>query len=271
LVVAIPFVPRIDDAPYAVTEQMTPLVQRVIANNPSKFSYHGTGTYILGTKDVVVIDPGPELDSHRDALHQALVGRNVVGIVVTHCHSDHSPLTAWLHAETNAMRYAIGPHQVYEGFVEEDDHDASEDDPEEKKNESDEERETIDLAFAPDVAVKDGENFLTTSEFSLTAVATPGHTSNHLSVAMDVDRALFTGDHVMGRPRLSLRLMAICVNILSQWKKSLRDAMQFCGQHMVVLLPIHNLSSLRILHIVSNVRSRLSNRFLLATTRFLEL
>ena len=86
---AIPFVPRIDDAPYAVAEQMTPLIQRVIAKNPSKFSYHGTGTYILGTKDVVVIDPGPELDSHRDALHEALAGRNVVGIVVTHCHSDH--------------------------------------------------------------------------------------------------------------------------------------------------------------------------------------
>jgi glyoxylase-like metal-dependent hydrolase (beta-lactamase superfamily II) len=87
---------------------------------------------------------------------------------------------------------------VYEGFVEEDDHDPSEDDPEEKKDESEEERETIDLAFSPDVAVLDGEEFLSTSEFSLTAVATPGHTSNHLSVAMDVDRALFTGDHVMG-------------------------------------------------------------------------
>ena len=195
---AIPFVPRIDDAPYAVPEQVSPLIQRVIAKNPSKFSYHGTGTYILGTKDVVVIDPGPTLDSHRDALLTALAGRNVVGIVVTHCHSDHSPLTAWLHAETNATRYAIGPHKVYEGFIEEDDHDPSEDDPEEKKDESEEERETIDLAFSPDVAVLDGEEFLSTSEFSLTAVATPGHTSNHLSVAMDVDRALFTGDHVMG-------------------------------------------------------------------------
>ncbi len=195
---AIPFVPRIDDAPYAVPEQVSPLIQRVIAKNPSKFSYHGTGTYIVGTKDVVVIDPGPKLDSHRDALVAALEGRNVVGIVVTHCHSDHSPLTEWLHAETNATRFAIGPHRVYEGFVEEDDHDPSEDDPDEKKEESEEERETIDLAFSPDEAVVDGENFLTTSEFSLTAVATPGHTSNHLSIAMDVDNTLFTGDHVMG-------------------------------------------------------------------------
>lgn len=194
---AIPFVPRIDHLPYAVAEQVSPLIQRVIAQNPSKFSYHGTGTYILGTHDVVVIDPGPVLDGHRDALEETLKGRNVVGIVVTHCHSDHSPLTAWLHEHTGATRYAIGPHQVYEGFVEEDDHDPSEDDPTEVKDEH-EERETIDLNFAPDIAVKDHEKFLTTKEFSLSAVATPGHTSNHLAVHMDSENALFTGDHVMG-------------------------------------------------------------------------
>lgn len=193
---AIPFVPRIDDEPYAQVVQVSPLVQRVIAQNPSKFSYHGTGTYLLGTNDVVVIDPGPQLDSHRLALTAALSGRNVVGIVVTHCHSDHSPLTQWLHEETGAPRFAIGPHRVYEGFVEEDDHDASEEDPTEEK--SDTERETIDLAFSPDIAVVDNERFFFTPEFSLTAVATPGHTSNHLAIAMDTEQALFTGDHVMG-------------------------------------------------------------------------
>lgn len=193
----IPFVPRIDTAPYAVAEQMTPLIQRVIAENPSKFSYHGTGTYILGSQDVVVIDPGPILESHQHALERALEGRNVVGIVVTHCHSDHSPLTAWLHEVTSAPRFAIGPHRVYEGFVEEDDFDPSEEEPaDEKKNE--EERETLDFDFAPDVAVVDGEEFMSTKEFSLKAVATPGHTSNHLAIAMDVDNALFTGDHIMG-------------------------------------------------------------------------
>lgn len=196
---AIPFVPRIDNAPYAVCEQMSPLIHRVIAKNPSKFSYHGTGTYIVGTKDVVVIDPGPLLNSHQEALAQALEKKNVVGIVVTHCHSDHSPLTAWLHEHTGATRYAIGPHKTYEGWVEEDDHDPSEEDPAEASQEDDEiERETIDLGFAPDVAVTDGSVFLNTSEFSLTAVATPGHTSNHLAIAMDTENTLFTGDHVMG-------------------------------------------------------------------------
>lgn len=193
---AIPFVPRIDHEPYAQVVQVSPLVQRVIAQNPSKFSYHGTGTYLLGTDDVVVIDPGPKLDSHRLALTAALSGRNVVGIVVTHCHSDHSPLTQWLHEETGAPRFAIGPHRVYDGFVEEDDHDESEDDPTEVKDDA--ERETIDLAFSPDIAVIDDERFLSTPEFSLTAVATPGHTSNHLAIAMDTEHALFTGDHVMG-------------------------------------------------------------------------
>ncbi len=193
---AIPFVPRIDHEPYAQVVQVSPLVQRVIAQNPSKFSYHGTGTYLLGTDDVVVIDPGPQLDSHRLALTAALSGRNVVGIVVTHCHSDHSPLTQWLHEETGAPRFAIGPHRVYDGFVEEDDHDESEEDPAEEK--LDAERETIDLAFSPDIAVVDNERFFSTPEFSLTAVTTPGHTSNHLAIAMDTERALFTGDHVMG-------------------------------------------------------------------------
>jgi glyoxylase-like metal-dependent hydrolase (beta-lactamase superfamily II) len=193
---AIPFVPRIDHEPYAQVVQVSPLVQRVIAQNPSKFSYHGTGTYLLGTDDVVVIDPGPQLDSHRLALTAALSGRNVVGIVVTHCHSDHSPLTQWLHEETGAPRFAIGPHRVFEGFVEEDDHDESEEDPSEEKDDT--ERETIDLAFSPDIAVVDNERFFSTPEFSLTAVATPGHTSNHLAIAMDTERALFTGDHVMG-------------------------------------------------------------------------
>jgi glyoxylase-like metal-dependent hydrolase (beta-lactamase superfamily II) len=193
---AIPFVPRIDHEPYAQVVQVSPLVQRVIAQNPSKFSYHGTGTYLLGTDDVVVIDPGPQLDSHRLALTAALSGRNVVGIVVTHCHSDHSPLTQWLHEETGAPRFAIGPHRVFDGFVEEDDHDESEEDPAEEKDDT--ERETIDLAFSPDIAVVDNERFFSTPEFSLTAVATPGHTSNHLAIAMDTERALFTGDHVMG-------------------------------------------------------------------------
>jgi glyoxylase-like metal-dependent hydrolase (beta-lactamase superfamily II) len=228
---AIPFVPPIDDVPYCESVQVSPLVRRVIASNPSKFTYHGTGTYIVGSKDVVVIDPGPRIDSHRDALARALENLNVVGIVVTHCHSDHSPLAEWLHAHTGAPRYAIGAHRVYEGFVEEDDHDPTEDDPEDVV--SDEEKETIDLAFAPDVAVKDGEWFLSTGEFRLQAVATPGHTSNHLCVAMDTENALFTGDHVMG---WSTTVVSPPDGDMAQYFESMRKCI---ARHDSVLWPTH--------------------------------
>ena len=95
---------------YGAAQEIAPLVRRVIAENPSKFTYHGTGTYIVGGRDVVVIDPGPQLDSHRDALHAALVGCTVRAILVTHCHADHSPLAAWLTAETGAPTVGFGPH-----------------------------------------------------------------------------------------------------------------------------------------------------------------
>lgn len=194
----IPFVPRIDDAPYAIAEQVSPCIQRVIANNPSKFTYRGTGTYIVGTKDVVVIDPGPEIESHREALERALSGRRVVGIAVTHCHADHSPLAAWLNEFSGAPRFAIGPHAKHPGYVHEDD--SHLDPPSEKAHNDDDEehKETIDTDFVPDIAVTDGETFIATPEFSLTAVATPGHTSNHMCVAFAEENALFTGDHIMG-------------------------------------------------------------------------
>ncbi|MEY4164364.1 MAG: hypothetical protein RL419_206 [Actinomycetota bacterium] len=196
---AIPFVPRIDDAPYATAQQLSPLIRRVIAENPSKFTYRGTGTYIIGTRDVVVIDPGPRLDSHRDALQRALEGCTVIGIVVTHCHADHSPLAEWLKKSTSAPTYALGPHAdvVFDADdIEEEDDD--EDDTTDVDAQSDEPRETIDTDFRPDVTVVDGDTFLTTEEFSLVAVATPGHTSNHLCVALPEEQALFTGDHIMG-------------------------------------------------------------------------
>ena len=89
----IPFV-ALDEPTYGDVVQLSPLVRRVIANNPSKYTYRGTGTYIVGHDDVAVIDPGPELAEHRDALSAALGNAHVRAILVTHCHSDHSPLSA---------------------------------------------------------------------------------------------------------------------------------------------------------------------------------
>jgi len=184
--VEIPFVPPLDDVQYGVAEQVSPLIRRVIANNPTKYSYRGTGTYIVGEPggDVVVIDPGPNLDEHRDALVAALAGQHVRAILVTHCHADHSPLAAWLREETKAPTVAFGPH----GAV-----DLDEDEDTDVKVE-----EAIDLAFAPDIHAADGDAVAEIGGAPMRAVFTPGHTSNHMCFSFEAERALFTGDHVMG-------------------------------------------------------------------------
>ena len=107
---SIPFV-TLAEPRYGEPVQLTARITRLVAENPSKFTYHGTGTYIVGEgRQVAVIDPGPQLDSHRDALAAALRGREVVAICITHCHADHSPLAAWLTAETGAPTIGFGPH-----------------------------------------------------------------------------------------------------------------------------------------------------------------
>jgi glyoxylase-like metal-dependent hydrolase (beta-lactamase superfamily II) len=188
---AIPFV-TLDEPHYGVAVPVSPLVRRVIANNPSKYTYLGTGTYIVGTGDVAVIDPGPLLDDHRDALAAALDGTRVRAILITHCHSDHSPLAAWLREETGAPTIAFGPH----GPVEFDaDLDESIDEPLENGATLE---ETTDIDFEPDVRVGDGEVAAMGAGWTMRAVHTPGHTSNHMCYSLDEERALFTGDHVMG-------------------------------------------------------------------------
>ena len=202
---------------YGVATPIAPLVRRVIAENPSKFTYHGTGTYIVGGDsagrgDVAVIDPGPRLDSHRDALAAALDGCTVRAILVTHCHADHSPLAAWLAAETNAPTFAFGPHG-------DDAWDIGDDPPEVRAAEEREAElrraeaeargevvdepvieESTDREFAPDVVVGTGDVVVSGDGWTMTALHTPGHTSNHTCYTLDdgTTRTIFTGDHVMG-------------------------------------------------------------------------
>lgn len=195
---AIPFV-TLDDPRYGEAVQVAPYIQRVIANNPSKFTYHGTGTYIIGNSDVAVIDPGPALPGHREALEAALKGRSVTAILVTHCHSDHSPLAAWLRETTGAPTVAFGPHVVDEAWV--DDDSPEEPDAEELASQAAGEakvEETLDLAFRPDRSVRTGDVAASGDGWTLTAVHTPGHTSNHTCFWMPEQQALFSGDHIMG-------------------------------------------------------------------------
>jgi glyoxylase-like metal-dependent hydrolase (beta-lactamase superfamily II) len=214
--VAGPVFRSLDDVVYGEPEQVSRSIRRVIAENPSKFTYRGTGTYIVGHGDVVVIDPGPPLDSHREALERALAGERVRAILVTHCHADHSPLASWLHDSSGAPTLAFGPHprpdpiwdelsQDWPDWPELPESPESPEPPEPTAQLDDrrapvEVEESTDFDFEPTDRVSDGELVIDAPGLTITAVHTPGHTSNHVcwEVVVDGDRALFTGDHVMG-------------------------------------------------------------------------
>ena len=168
---------------YGVLETVAPSVRRVIARNPSPFTFHGTGTYVVGQGRVVVIDPGPALEAHIEALVHGLRGETVTHVLVTHTHLDHSPGCALLRRHTPAPTYGFGPHGS--GW------------PLAADGETVVVEEGADFEFAPDVEVRDGD-VIECNGFSFECVYTPGHTSNHMCYRMREDRALFCGDHVMG-------------------------------------------------------------------------
>ncbi len=164
---------------YGRADRVSPLIRRVVAENPSAFTFHGTGTYVVGRGEVAVIDPGPLLDSHLDALARALEPERVTHIVVTHTHRDHSPAARPLKEATGAPTYGFGPHGSG------------------RPGGGGEVEEGADRDFVPDVRVRDGDR-IEGSGWTLEAVHTPGHTSNHLCYALLEENALFPGDHVMG-------------------------------------------------------------------------
>ncbi|NLS25810.1 Hydroxyacylglutathione hydrolase [Sphingomonas sp. S2M10] len=166
-----------DDAPTGLAIALEPLVTRVLANNPSPFTHTGTQTYLVGTTDVAVIDPGPDEADHLAALQAAIGGRPVRAILCTHTHRDHSPAAPALKAATGAPIIGCAPLVLEDAGPRAD--------------------ASFDLGYAPDAVLADGEQ-VAGQGWTLTAVATPGHTSNHLCFALEESGALFTGDHVMG-------------------------------------------------------------------------
>jgi glyoxylase-like metal-dependent hydrolase (beta-lactamase superfamily II) len=163
---------------YGRCDRMSPLIRRVIANNPGPFTFHGTGTYIVGSGEVAVIDPGPLDEAHFEALQAALAGETVRAILITHDHADHAPLAAALAQATGAPVLGGQPHpdrQAPPQGVE----------------------EGVDRLYRPDRVLADGET-VSGLGWTLRAVTTPGHTSNHTCYALTEEDALFTGDHVMG-------------------------------------------------------------------------
>ncbi len=163
------------DAPYAKLETLEPGIARVLAHNPSAFTYYGTQTYLVGEEEVAVIDPGPDLPEHVEALIAAIGSRRVVAIMCTHTHRDHSPASRSLANLTGAPIVGCAPLALEAAGPRAD--------------------EAFDLSYDPDRVLEDGQSIEVDGR-ELTAVATPGHTSNHLCFA--VGEALLTGDHVMG-------------------------------------------------------------------------
>ena len=177
MAVTIPFVRDIK-FDYGRVEQVSPLIRRLVANNPGPFTFTGTGVYIIGHGDVCVIDPGPDLADHFEALKQALEGETVSHVLVTHSHMDHSPLAhplaRWAGCSVLASGEVALPAQS-EVRLEAGD----------------------DTRFRPDSALHDG-TLIEGDGWTIEAIATPGHTSGHMCYALKEENCLFSGDHIMG-------------------------------------------------------------------------
>jgi glyoxylase-like metal-dependent hydrolase (beta-lactamase superfamily II) len=176
----IPFDKSFDLAPETV-EEVVPGVRRVLADNPSPFTFKGTVSYIVGRGRVAIIDPGPLDEAHIAALLDAVRGETVTHIFVTHTHRDHSPAVPRIKAATGAMVLAEGPHRPARPL---------------HVGEAPRLDASNDTDFRPDRALRDGE-VIAGPGWTIEAVATPGHTANHMAFAFKEADLLFSGDHVM--------------------------------------------------------------------------
>ncbi len=175
---AVPFDRDFEQAP-GVMVTLSPLVRRIVAPNAGPMTFKGTNTYVVGHGDVAVIDPGPDLPGHVEAVLAGLPGERVSAILVTHTHADHSPGARLLKARTDAPIVGCAPYRPFRA-----------------PRGTEANSTSDDRDHAPDRVLADGERFAGDG-FTLEAVATPGHTMNHLAFALPAERVLFSGDHVM--------------------------------------------------------------------------
>lgn len=178
----IPYVRQFDFT-YGHRDQVSPLIQRVIADNPGPFTFTGTGTYIVGRDmpgaSVAIVDPGPEDEAHLHALLRAVKGRMVSHVLVTHTHRDHAPLA-------RPFAKAVGGAPILAALP-----------PARTTHVSAALDEDDDADFAPDISLTGGE-MIEGDGWTIEAMATPGHASNHMAFVLRDENALFSGDHVMG-------------------------------------------------------------------------
>lgn len=174
------FVTTFDSPPGALVH-VSPATRRIVAPNPGAFTFTGTCSYILGEGEVAIVDPGPAIGSHVEALLAAISGERLRFILVTHTHRDHSPAARILKEATGATIAGCAPYAPPPDLeITGPGLDASH-----------------DRAYQPDRVLMDGET-IECGGLEIEAAATPGHTTNHLCFALRAERSLFTGDHVMG-------------------------------------------------------------------------
>ncbi|BAT61555.1 hydroxyacylglutathione hydrolase [Variibacter gotjawalensis] len=176
----IPFQKKFNLAP-GVVDEVLPGIRRIVAPNPGPFTFTGTVTYILGHGNVAIIDPGPDSPEHVAKVLQAIEGETLTHVFITHTHRDHSPGLRHVKAKFDVPAYGEGPHRASRPLHEFE--------------------TTIDVGgdqdFKPDVVIRDGD-VIKGDGWALEAVATPGHTANHMAFALQGTDILFSGDHVMG-------------------------------------------------------------------------
>ena len=177
----IPFNKKLDLAPGRV-EEVVPGVRRVLADNPSPFTFKGTLSYIVGKGEVAIIDPGPDDERHTAALLDAVRGETVTHIVITHTHHDHSPGAARVKALTGAKTFGEGPHRAARPL---------------HVGEAPRLDASNDTDFRPDQPLANGD-VVSGKGWTLEAITTPGHTANHMAYALHGQNLIFSGDHVMG-------------------------------------------------------------------------
>lgn len=166
---------------YGVAHEIAPHVRRIVANNPTPFTFKGTNTYIVGRGDVAVIDPGPDDKAHVDALLDALKGERITRIIITHTHRDHCDAVDMLKSRTGATVMGYGQTERPRGA----------------RTSSPSGKMFVDQNFVPDKSLRDGDT-VEGDGWKLDVIHTPGHAPDHLCFALAGHRTVFSGDHVMG-------------------------------------------------------------------------
>jgi glyoxylase-like metal-dependent hydrolase (beta-lactamase superfamily II) len=161
------------DVHYGVAEEVAPGVRRIVANNPSPYTFLGTNTYLVGSGDIAIIDPGPDDERHVQAIAEATKGMRITHILITHSHRDHCDGARALQEALGGEILSCGAGAAGLGS------------------------DFVDEAFVPDRKIEDGEE-VRGRGFALDVLHTPGHAPDHLCFALVGQRTVFTGDHVMG-------------------------------------------------------------------------